>query len=96
MAVDGPENGPAPALWDVNVAPIYGGAFVNKTAHVEVPHTATMKPCHQCQMQGKLTCSSCNVRRAAPRWARTQPFYVLTQNTDPIGFAPLRRAGPRL
>jgi len=92
VAVDGPDNGPAPALWDVNVAPIYGGAFVNKTAHVEVPHTATMKPCHQCQMQGKLTCNSCNVMQmchAGRAQSRSTCLHILSPL---IGPALVRRA----
>ena len=64
--VDGPENGLPPALWDVNAAAAYGGPFTNKTVAIEVPHTASVKPCHQCQMQGRLTCKDCKVRLGPP------------------------------
>ena len=60
--MDGPEHGPPPPVWDINAAAVYGGPFVNKAAHIEVPHTATVKPCHECQMQGRLPCGQCQVR----------------------------------
>jgi hypothetical protein len=47
----------------VNAAAAYGGPFVAKNVQVEVPHTASVKPCHQCQMQGRLPCGKCQVHK---------------------------------
>ncbi|XP_064604972.1 protein SSUH2 homolog isoform X2 [Liolophura sinensis] len=55
--VDGPQNGHAPGPWDIHVNP--PGQFVDGTVKIEVPHTASLKPCHQCAAIGRVRCDRC-------------------------------------
>jgi len=57
-AVDGPENGPAPAPWDI---PMQMPKLFTVDLHqaVRVPHTDRIAPCHGCGATGRVTCSSC-------------------------------------
>ncbi|XP_019618474.1 PREDICTED: protein SSUH2 homolog isoform X1 [Branchiostoma belcheri] len=56
--IDGPMNGPAPGPWDIQAqAP---AMFQNFTQQVEVPHTASVKPCHTCLGLGRKPCHHCH------------------------------------
>jgi len=50
QAVDGPQNGLAPAPWDVAVSPTT--MFVDETKLAYVPHTSQVGPCGQCYARG--------------------------------------------
>ncbi|KAK3584315.1 hypothetical protein CHS0354_027440 [Potamilus streckersoni] len=55
--IDGPMNGPAPGPWDIQMnAP---AMFSNTRQFLEVPHTASVKPCHACLAMGKIRCHRC-------------------------------------
>ena len=41
QAIDGPQNGPAPPPWSIPAQPTQ--LFTPQEAHIEVPHTATVK-----------------------------------------------------
>ena len=41
--IDGPQNGPAPPPWSIPAQP--SQLFTPQEAHIEVPHTATVKVC---------------------------------------------------
>ncbi|XP_064633158.1 protein SSUH2 homolog isoform X2 [Lineus longissimus] len=58
--IDGPENGPPPPPWAVEVHP--DGMFNNHQKKVEVPHTAVVKPCHRCHATGQVQCGRCHGR----------------------------------
>ncbi|XP_030853629.1 protein SSUH2 homolog isoform X1 [Strongylocentrotus purpuratus] len=55
--VDGPQNGPAPLPWSIAVN--IPAMFTNSIAKVEVPHTASVKPCHDCHSMGFRRCHTC-------------------------------------
>ncbi|XP_054751524.2 protein SSUH2 homolog isoform X1 [Lytechinus pictus] len=55
--IDGPHNGPAPLPW--NIAVNIPSMFQNSIAKVEVPHTASVKPCHDCHSIGFRRCHIC-------------------------------------
>lgn len=55
--IDGPENGPAPAVWSIAIAP--ASPFTDCTLLVEVPHTAYLRPCFKCHSTGYVTCWQC-------------------------------------
>ncbi|XP_052781226.1 protein SSUH2 homolog isoform X2 [Mya arenaria] len=55
--IDGPQNGPAPGPWDIQAAP--PATFQNQQSHIEVPHTASVKPCHNCMAMGRVRCHRC-------------------------------------
>lgn len=58
--IDGPECGPAPGPWDIQAsAP---SLFKSSKMDVEVPHTASVKPCHQCYGRGYERCFRCHGR----------------------------------
>ncbi|KAF8764534.1 Protein SSUH2 like protein [Argiope bruennichi] len=58
QSIDGPENGPAPAPWDVPVGvPI---RFIEHRITTEIPHTARVETCTTCNGRKKVDCSSCN------------------------------------
>lgn len=58
--IDGPERGPAPGPWDIQAtAP---NLFRSSKLDVEVPHTASVKPCHNCFSQGYTRCFRCQGR----------------------------------
>lgn len=60
QAIDGPERGPAPGPWDVQAtAP---ALFSTQRVDVEVPHTASVKPCHNCFARGYTRCYRCHGR----------------------------------
>ena len=65
--MDGPENGQAPPLWYVPVPTADVAPFTAKTAAIEVPHTATARPCFDCQAQGQIRCTDCQVLQAGGR-----------------------------
>lgn len=56
-AVDSPMNGPAPFSWDISVQP--NVIFKEAKTQVEVPHTSSVKPCHECATIGKRKCVNC-------------------------------------
>ncbi|XP_071476022.1 protein SSUH2 homolog [Diadema antillarum] len=58
--IDGPMNGPAPAPWNIPVE--MPTMFRNAVQHVEVPHTASVKPCHNCRGSGYRQCVRCSGR----------------------------------
>ncbi|XP_041347179.1 protein SSUH2 homolog isoform X2 [Gigantopelta aegis] len=58
--IDGPHCGPAPGPWDIAAQP--PGMFQNSKVEVEVPHTASVKPCHQCLASGRIRCYRCHGR----------------------------------
>ncbi|KAK3102359.1 hypothetical protein FSP39_010777 [Pinctada imbricata] len=55
--IDGPQNGVAPAPWDIHAQP--ASLFTNSKQHFEVPHTASVKPCHTCFAMGYVRCDRC-------------------------------------
>ncbi|XP_021369882.1 protein SSUH2 homolog isoform X1 [Mizuhopecten yessoensis] len=57
QVIDGPMNGVAPGPWDM---PAQASAlFQNQKVEVEVPHTASVKPCHTCFSSGYIRCHRC-------------------------------------
>ncbi|XP_074645655.1 protein SSUH2 homolog [Tubulanus polymorphus] len=67
--IDGPGNGSAPGPWDIPVTPAQ--KFIDANVGIEVPHTSSLKPCHECvgigrvrcyrcQGKGRVTCHHCN------------------------------------
>ena len=50
--IDGPQNGPAPQPWDILVQP--NKMFMPQEAHIEVPHTATVKVMTKLRRSRKL------------------------------------------
>lgn len=59
--IDGPQNGPAPPPWSIPVS--LTQFFKPQEAYVEVPHTASVKPCHVCKATGIIRCYSCEGKR---------------------------------
>ncbi|XP_028399524.1 protein SSUH2 homolog isoform X2 [Dendronephthya gigantea] len=57
QVVDGPHNGPAPGPWNINVQP--SKMFSPTSTKVEVPHTASVKQCHECYGGGYKQCKTC-------------------------------------
>ncbi|WAR26498.1 SSUH2-like protein [Mya arenaria] len=55
--IDGPQNGHAPGPWDILVAP--PSMFKKQQSHIEVPHSAVIKPCHTCMAMGRVQCQKC-------------------------------------
>nr|XP_042900879.1 protein SSUH2 homolog isoform X2 [Parasteatoda tepidariorum] len=55
--IDGPENGPPPAIWNIRVST--PTKFEDGRRYVEIPHTAYVKTCWNCSGRGEVTCSSC-------------------------------------
>lgn len=55
--VDGPQNGPPPPPWAIPCQP--NGMFDTHTKKMEVPHTATIRPCHDCDAMGYHRCWRC-------------------------------------
>ncbi|XP_071476024.1 protein SSUH2 homolog isoform X1 [Diadema antillarum] len=55
--IDGPHNGPAPQPWSIMVN--IPAMFQNGKAKLEVPHTASVKPCHDCYAIGFRRCHHC-------------------------------------
>ncbi len=55
--IDGPNNGLAPGPWQIVVQP--GEMFKDKVQTVEVPHTASVKVCHNCTGAGLNRCDKC-------------------------------------
>lgn len=58
--IDGPNNGPAPQPWSIHAQP--ASMFQNAEAKIEVPHTAVVKPCHDCMAMGYKRCYHCHGR----------------------------------
>ncbi|KAK3585813.1 hypothetical protein CHS0354_038330 [Potamilus streckersoni] len=56
--VDGPENGPPPPPWAIPCQP--DSMFKDDTKKIEVPHTASVKPCHSCHARGWDLCWRCH------------------------------------
>lgn len=56
--IDGPHNGPAPGPWDIHVQPQM--KFQNSVKELEVPHTASVKPCHVCAGVCRVRCEHCH------------------------------------
>ncbi|XP_063952493.1 protein SSUH2 homolog [Lytechinus pictus] len=55
--IDGPHNGPAPLPWAITAD--FPALFKNHTRKIEVPHTASVKPCHNCRVTGYIRCPRC-------------------------------------
>ncbi|XP_065830372.1 protein SSUH2 homolog [Oscarella lobularis] len=55
--IDGPMNGPPPRPWDIQAQPL--GLFQDEVRYIEVPHTASVKPCHNCFATGCIRCYHC-------------------------------------
>lgn len=55
--IDGPQNGTAPGPWDIQASP--PSLFQDYTQCFEVPHTASVKPCHDCFASGYVRCHRC-------------------------------------
>ncbi|KAL9959449.1 hypothetical protein ACROYT_G032774 [Oculina patagonica] len=55
--IDGPQNGPAPPPWAIPAQA--SQLFTPQETHIEVPHTATVKPCHECLAMGYKRCYRC-------------------------------------
>ncbi|XP_071476031.1 protein SSUH2 homolog [Diadema antillarum] len=55
--IDGPYNGPAPLPWSIPVN--IPALFQNNVHRLEVPHTASVKPCHNCRACGYVRCPRC-------------------------------------
>ncbi|XP_041350409.1 protein SSUH2 homolog [Gigantopelta aegis] len=55
--IDGPQYGPAPGPWEVAAQPPC--MFEDAEVEVEVPHTASVKPCHECMASGRSRCNRC-------------------------------------
>ncbi|XP_060604366.1 protein SSUH2 homolog isoform X2 [Ruditapes philippinarum] len=55
--IDGPHNGPAPGPWNIEAKP--PNLFQNQKTEIEVPHTASVKPCHNCMAMGRIRCHRC-------------------------------------
>ena len=58
QAIDGPLNGPAPPPWNILAQP--GQMFHDHEKLFEVPHTASVKPCHNCAGSGFNQCWRCH------------------------------------
>ena len=58
--IDGPQNGPAPGPWDIAAQP--NQLFQDHEKHFEVPHTASVKMCHNCAGGGMTQCWRCRGR----------------------------------
>lgn len=58
--LDGPEFGPAPGPWDIPAQ--CTKLFKDEKRDLEVPHTASAKPCHQCFATGFIRCWKCHGR----------------------------------
>lgn len=58
--IDGPQNGPAPGPWDIQSKP--SQVFKDEIRKIEVPHTASVKPCHHCFASGFIRCHRCHGR----------------------------------
>ncbi len=58
--IDGPQNGAAPGPWDIAAQP--NQLFQDHEKHFEVPHTASVKMCHNCVGAGMTQCWRCRGR----------------------------------
>ncbi|XP_046577132.1 protein SSUH2 homolog isoform X1 [Haliotis rubra] len=56
--VDGPENGPPPPPWAIPCNA--DSLFLDQQKLIEVPHTATVRPCHACDARGYNRCHRCH------------------------------------
>ncbi|XP_070559165.1 protein SSUH2 homolog [Ptychodera flava] len=77
--VDGPTNGTPPSKWEIPCSP--RALFYSEARNIEVPHTASVSPCHdcngmgfnkchRCHGDGRVPCSSCS---GSGRVSRTNP-----------------------
>jgi len=55
--IDSPVNGPAPPPWAIPAQPPQ--MFSDFQTKIEVPHTANIKPCHDCMAVGYKRCYRC-------------------------------------
>lgn len=55
--VDGPEYGPAPGPWDMQIQADM--MFADHVKTVEVPHTAFVQSCYNCHGRGRTRCMHC-------------------------------------
>ncbi|XP_060766680.1 protein SSUH2 homolog isoform X2 [Neoarius graeffei] len=60
LYVDGPQYGIIPPPWQVEVQ--YPPKFTDTVQKVRVPHTSSVKACHQCQGKGRVRCTHCHSR----------------------------------
>ena len=74
--IDGPQNGPAPGPWDIAAQP--NGMFSNHDKSFEVPHTASVKSCHNCMGVGMNRCWRCHGR------GRVSHVTVVTELGKPL------------
>ena len=58
--VDGPANGPAPPPWSIAAQP--SQVFHDHEKCFEVPHTASVRACHNCAGVGANRCWRCRGR----------------------------------
>uniref|UniRef100_A0A8C6QM13 Ssu-2 homolog n=1 Tax=Nannospalax galili TaxID=1026970 RepID=A0A8C6QM13_NANGA len=57
-AVDGPQRGTSPRLWDMKVQ--MPPMFQEDTRKFQVPHSSLVKECHKCNGRGRYKCSGCH------------------------------------
>lgn len=58
--VDGPQNGPSPPPWEIQVP--YPQKYTDVVMKAQVPHSSVVKPCHRCHSMGSVRCSHCFAR----------------------------------
>ncbi|XP_046369543.2 protein SSUH2 homolog [Haliotis rufescens] len=56
--LDTPANGPAPGPWDITPSP-GPTMFQDGKMDLEVPHTSSVKACHNCCASGWIQCNKC-------------------------------------
>ncbi|XP_043933459.1 protein SSUH2 homolog isoform X2 [Protopterus annectens] len=64
--VDTPACGPAPLPWDIPVPP--PPMFADTKQKVKVPHTASVKGCHDCKALGRIACQKCTATGKVECW----------------------------
>jgi len=79
--IDGPQNGLAPQPWDIPAQP--SQLFTPQEALIEVPHTAAVKPCHECMACGFKRCYRCYGRgRVRCTWCHGSGHRTEYQNGE--------------
>ncbi|KAF8764537.1 Protein SSUH2 like protein [Argiope bruennichi] len=56
--IDGPHNGPAPGLWEIEIKPT--ALFKDHQETAEIPHTAYVQHCEACKWNMKVRCDTCS------------------------------------
>lgn len=57
QSLDGPESGAPPGAWEVAATPM--ALFATEVRHLVLPHTETVKTCHACRGDGRVSCGGC-------------------------------------